>query len=735
MKVTLLHVGLLSLSIAIAMPAVAQDADESALDALDNIPKPPPVKVEAPGAAELRDAVRRIAQRPTDSYALTDAGYAAIKLGDYDAAYNFFNKANGLQPSDARIKAGLGIAQVRRENPFEALSLFDQAIKLGANERSFALDRGLAYDLLGNFERAQRDYTLAANFAPVDELTVRQAISLSLAGRKDDADRMLVPMLQKENPEAWRARAMMLAARGDAKEAGKIARGFLVDSDARRLDGYLRNMDRLTPAQQAAAMHFGHFPVGSDIGEDSNAVRTMASAQGVKPAPASGDARLIPSGQPLGTKTAAVKPVKAEKPKKPDKQDNKTGRSANGVATASAQQALDAAAKARVSTVSASALPPPESARPPVRISLPTLSKPQAAVLPVPQPQPSPAPAVAALPLPTKETPKDQAPQPVRTDTPVVKNIPDKQPEVRVANASPAATVATLPTPTPTPAPAPAPVLAQAPAILTAPVVNAPVSVAAPAALPQPAPASVQTASNTLPSTIPAEPKPAEPVPQNPLSIPQPTISTTPEPVKIAQNAPVQGPVAPGFELDPIGTNPPAPVNTDTVFVAPIPQPQPIVSLEPASQQPASQPVAIAEKPFDLGALVDSIEVPDEEKQPSVTPVDLKSIKVAAPKTDSETASKSGKQQNATPRIWVQIATGADAGVLGADYRRAAKKNSALFTNQAGWTAVWNKTKRLLVGPFADMKAAKKWEADFRKTGGQGFVWSSDKTAEITKLK
>jgi Flp pilus assembly protein TadD len=704
MKVTLLHLGLLSLSVALAAPVYAQDADESALDALDNVPKPPPVQQEPPGAVELRDAVRRIAQRPTDSFALTDAGYAAIKLGDYDAAFNFFTKASGLQPSDARIKAGLGIAEVRRENPFEALGLFDQAIKLGANERSFALDRGLAYDLLGNFERAQRDYTLAATYAPVDELTIRQAISLSLAGRKDEADKMLVPLLQKNTPEAWRARAMMLAARGDAKEAGKITRGFLAEPDARRMDGYLRNMDRLTPAQQAAAMHFGHFPVGAEIGEDSKQVRTMAAATGVKPIPASGDARLIPSGEPLGTKAAVA--AKGEKPKKPVKADKKPNARSAGIATASAQQAIDAAARAKVTPVTAASLPPPESARPPVRISLPALARPQPAAIEQQPIRPNPA--------PTTQQPKQVEPIATRVETapatvPVLTPTQPavvKRDDVKLADngliGPPAPVVSSSPSPTP---------------IVTAPAA-------------EPAVVSQQVASSPIDGSA-----------------------------RVSQSAPQTEPIGPGFETLPtaqsgIAVATPAPVPTPAQVSTPVsepapsmpaptmaipqPPPEPVVAQAPVTQpepQPVTQPAPVTEKAFDLGALVDSIEVPEEEKKPSVAPVDLNTIRVATSKADAEAISKNTRQQNAGPRIWVQIATGADAAVLGGDYRRAARKNSALFANQSGWTAVWNKTKRLLVGPFADMKTAKKWEADFRKLGGQGFVWQSDKTADITKLK
>jgi tetratricopeptide (TPR) repeat protein len=690
MKVTLLHFGLLAFLATPAAAFSAQDADESALDALDNAPKPPPPKIEPAGAAELRDAVRRIAQRPTDSFALSDAGYAAIKLRDYDAAFNFFTKANAIQPSDARIKVGLGISQVRRENPFEALKLFDDATRLGASDRTFALERALAFDLLGNFERAERDYALAASYGGGDELTLRHAISLSLAGRKDEADRMLIPMLQKENPEAWRTRALMLASRGDYREAGKIALGFLSDSEARRMDGYFRNMPRLTGAQQAAAMHFGHFPVGSNIGEDSNSVRTMAAATGAKPAPAGGDARLIPTGEPLGAKTAAVKPDKA---KKPDKKDAKRN---SGVATATAQEAIDAAAKAKVSTVAANRLPPPEAARPPVRIALPALARPEPAAVAKPEPRTAELPSTGPAVVVSSGAPKAATPQPMFPPKPLetaadqsAAELPATGPAVIASSGAPKAAQ-------------PEPMFPPKP-LITEPKPSQEVRVA------------------QLDPALTAKHEPAVVQPQ-----PQPVIIDRLPPVepetKIAVATDVNADVpSPGFDVNPIG-------------------PAIIAQAQSAPSDIMPVDVPASEKPFDLGALVESIEVPEDEKKPSVAPVDLTKIKPAAPKAEAvaaktDPAAKTAKQSANTPRIWVQIATGSDVNGLGFDYRRMAKKNAALFANREGWTATWGKTRRLLVGPFPDMKAAKKWEADYRKAGGDGFVWQSDKTAEVTKLK
>ncbi|MEY3940185.1 MAG: hypothetical protein RLZZ604_645, partial [Pseudomonadota bacterium] len=303
-------------------PAVhAQAVDESALEALDQkTPAVVPDIVEPAGAVELRDAMRRISFNPSDADALADAGNAALLLGDANAALNFFTRANALRPNNSRIVSGLATATVRTENPFEALRLFDDAVRLGADQRSIAADRALAFDLLGNFGRAQQDYQLARTLASSDDIIIRQAVSLSLAGQKEQADAMLLPLLQRNSPAAWRARAFMLAARGDVRESNKVAQGFMDAPSAQRMERFFRLMPNLTGAQQAAAIHLGHFPTSQAVGRDSEQVRRVAATV---PQPAIGPAqnRLIPSGAPLGTKPTAARDAKSEaKPQsKPDR--------------------------------------------------------------------------------------------------------------------------------------------------------------------------------------------------------------------------------------------------------------------------------------------------------------------------------------------------------------------------------------------------------------------------------
>ncbi len=63
-----------------------------------------------------------------------------------------------------------------------------------------------------------------------------------------------------------------------------------------------------------------------------------------------------------------------------------------------------------------------------------------------------------------------------------------------------------------------------------------------------------------------------------------------------------------------------------------------------------------------------------------------------------------------------------------------AKKNADLFADTDGWTSPWGKTRRLVVGPFEDIGAAKKFEAGFRKGGGDGFAWISADGTKVNKL-
>jgi Flp pilus assembly protein TadD len=607
MNVTMLRGAGIFCALALSSGVFAQAVDESALEALDQATPAVPIGSEPAGAAELRAAMRRISFNPSDADAMADAGNASLALGDANAALNFFTRANALRSGNSRIVSGLATATVRTENPFEALRLFDQAVRLGASERSIALDRALAFDLLGNFGRAQQDYKLARTASTSDDLIIRQSVSLSLAGQKEAADAMLVPLLQRNSASAWRARAFMLAARGELRESSRVAQGFMDASSALRMEGFFRLMPSLTPAQKAAAIHLGHFPTRQSVGRDSEQVRQIAAALPQVPV-VSGDNRLIPSGAALGPKSTLARDSK-NTPKPDVKRDQKAQdrteiqtavanipesqklakTDTSRPSTATARAKIEEKQTPRIASVSNNALPVPETARSLVR---------------------------AALPRPAS-------------------------------------------TPTPTPLPA------QAKAIVA------------------------------------AEPQPNAP-----------TITSAAK----------------------------ATADVSAVDAPPISQAAAI-----ASQTPETVPAApVGSRSFDLSAIVQATDIPESEQRPSQVPADLKTLKPQAPKATAESvkvakvdpkiAAKAKAERDHPGRYWVQIATG-NANALGFDYRKLIKTYSALLKGRSPYTSEWGRTDRLLVGPFPDLKAAKKWEGDYKKAGGDAFMWKSQVGEVVNPLK
>ncbi len=140
-----------------------------------------------------------------------------------------------------------------------------------------------------------------------------------------------------------------------------------------------------------------------------------------------------------------------------------------------------------------------------------------------------------------------------------------------------------------------------------------------------------------------------------------------------------------------------------------------------------------------LADIVGSIEIPAEElsrpdnaigadtlarllddKRKAEAAEDAKREKeAAAAKVKAEADAKAkaeAAEKKANPaRIWVQVATGANAKALATDFGKFAKKSPALFKGKAGATTEWGKTRRLLVGPFKDRKAAQDWLTDYKK--------------------
>ena len=108
----------------------------------------------------------------------------------------------------------------------------------------------------------------------------------------------------------------------------------------------------------------------------------------------------------------------------------------------------------------------------------------------------------------------------------------------------------------------------------------------------------------------------------------------------------------------------------------------------------------------------------------------------AKAKAETAKAKAEAAEKKASPaRIWVQVATGANARALATDYGKFAKKSPDVFKGKSAATAEWGKTRRLLVGPFKDRKAAQDWLASHKKAGGDGFLFNSEAGQAVDPVK
>ena len=213
---------------------------------------------ESPAAALAR-YVRTLASDPKDFSSLIGAGKAALELGDNQAAAGFFARADEVNPRSPLPQAGMGAVSAANGEAQAALPYFTRAQQLGAPVSVFGMDRGLAYDLLGQQAKAQADYRAAMSGPDGDEARRRLALSLAISGDKAGALATLAPLMAKGDAGAARARAFVCALTGDSN-------GAMVGIDAAmpgswsRVAPFLQKLPTLLPAQKAAAVNLGIFP-------------------------------------------------------------------------------------------------------------------------------------------------------------------------------------------------------------------------------------------------------------------------------------------------------------------------------------------------------------------------------------------------------------------------------------------------------------------------------------------
>ncbi|MXO62369.1 tetratricopeptide repeat protein [Qipengyuania oceanensis] len=261
---------------------------------------------------DLNRALQRLAANPQSVEALLEAGNASLQVGDIDAAIGFFGRADELSPGNPRAKLGMAAGFMRSERPVEALRLFAEAERAGVSSDTLAGDRGLAYDLVGDNAHAQEEYRKLLARGANDDITRRLAISQAIGGDAAGFEKTLLPLLQRRDLGAYRARAFGLAILGKPDQAQQIVDAVMPQAMARQLEPYFKFMPQLTKSQQAAAANLGRFPQAGLIGQDDpRLMRYSRTAGAASTSPGrQADASLTPQGPALDRPaTPAARPT------------------------------------------------------------------------------------------------------------------------------------------------------------------------------------------------------------------------------------------------------------------------------------------------------------------------------------------------------------------------------------------------------------------------------------------
>ena len=265
--------------------------------------------------------------------------------------------------------------------------------------------------------------------------------------------------------------------------------------------------------------------------------------------------------------------------------------------------------------------------------------------------------------------------------------------------------------------------------------------------------ATTRNAAAAAPVTTASVPA-ARPVRREQTASPQADVAMAPN---VPPRPVVSAPRAAAARAAAPASRPAAPAPTRAVQGPPAPAPQPspapmLARAPSAVPVPAAVPPArpLSEKPDrTLADIIADIDIPVDERQPRVAPVNLTEIatlqaaqrkareaneakarkEAARKKAEAEAKAKAAaekKRLDDNPaRYWVQVGVGRNEGALAFTLRRM-KKQYAGIAKKDGWSASWGQTNRLVVGPFSSLAKAKDTEAELRKGGSDAFVWRSE---------
>lgn len=161
-----------------------------------------------------------------------------------------------------------------------------------------------------------------------------------------------------------------------------------------------------------------------------------------------------------------------------------------------------------------------------------------------------------------------------------------------------------------------------------------------------------------------------------------------------------------------------------TATAGPPPPPQTPVAAQPAAQLPR-----VADAFADLGGAVPS------DARVGEGAVDLTRIAIRREAPPPPPKPKEPAKPVHPSRVWVQVATGKNAGALGFDWRRLSRSGGDLLTKLKPHTTPWGEAHRLLAGPIDNREKGQALVRELKAKGLDTFLYVSPEGEEIQIVK
>jgi hypothetical protein len=161
-----------------------------------------------------------------------------------------------------------------------------------------------------------------------------------------------------------------------------------------------------------------------------------------------------------------------------------------------------------------------------------------------------------------------------------------------------------------------------------------------------------------------------------------------------------------------------------TAMAAPEPTP-PVTS----AVQPPPSPLRVADAFADLGG--DAL--PDARAGAGA--VDLTRIAIKREAPPPPPRPKEPAKPVHPSRVWVQVATGKNAGALGYDWRRLSRSGGDLLAQLKPHTTPWGEAHRLLAGPLDNRETGQALVRELKAKGLDTFLYVSPDGEEIQAVK